>query len=112
MIHVVISSQRLRFTSDTTGRSATLLFRKHLGVFGHPRHPIADPDKAAKIIAPVLRSLVTGIIAPKVSYRFDSPLEGGVTQVDLRTIKDTFILAGARRVEPESVKPTGGGNRR
>jgi len=66
---------------------------------------------AAKIIALVLPTIVTGIIAPKVSYRFDNPQEGGVTQVDLRTIKDTFTLAGARRVEHESVQPTSSQNR-
>jgi hypothetical protein len=97
MIHAIIEEAQIAFTADDSARTAVLTFRDHPGVFDHPRHPFPHPDKASEIIRPVLRSFGR-LLPPKVTFRIARKLAGGVTEVDLRAIKEAFIHAGARDV--------------
>jgi hypothetical protein len=97
MIHAVIEEAQIAFTADDSTRTAVLTFRDHPGVFDHPRHPFPHPDKASEIIRPVLRSFCR-LLPPKVTFCIARELAGGVTEVDLRAIKEAFIHAGARDV--------------
>jgi hypothetical protein len=101
MIFATIGEKEIGFTSDDSSRTAAIAFRDHPGLFDHPRHPFADPDKISEILRPTLRSFGR-ILPPKVTFRIARQLAGGVTQVDLRAIKEAFIHAGARDVQFET----------
>ena len=79
-------------------QTVSILFCNHPGVFDHPRHPFSDPNKAAEVFRPVLRSFRCWVISPKVGFSFGRSLEGGVTEIDLRAIKEAFLWGGARDV--------------
>jgi hypothetical protein len=100
MILATIKEQEISFTSDDSSRTALIAYRDHPGLFDHPRHPFADPDKISEILRPALRSF-GGFLPPEVTFRIARPLVGGTTQVDLRAIKESFIHAGARDVQFE-----------
>jgi hypothetical protein len=101
MIRATIGSKEITFSADDSTRTASIAFQDHPGVFDHPRHLFADPDKASDAIRPILRSFSRWGFPPKVSFRIDRFVEGGITQVDLRAIKDAFMHAGARDIQHE-----------
>ncbi len=99
-INVLLADEGLTFTSSN-GRTTVIRFAERPEVFQHPRHIVADFDRAEALIHQSLRS-ITGkwnLFAPRVELTIEKKLAGGWCEIDKRILKELFIFAGARFVE-------------
>lgn len=99
MLKAVFEPTRLVLTSDKTGKGVEIPYADHPAIFSHPRFLLADFDAAEALLRQAYKQLrESWVIAPKVSVSVQKPLEGGLSGIDERYLKEIFTHAGAREV--------------
>ena len=100
-IVVEFADNALMFTED--GRQPiTILYRDYPEIFGHPRFLMVGRDQSAALVTTAIRQLMGGrppLIAPKFVVTINRPLQGGITEIDERSIEEILTKTGARKVE-------------
>ncbi len=99
-IQVAFMDSALTFTEEGE-IPATIPYRDHPEVFGHPRFLMADFDKSAALVRMTLKQLKgmrKALIAPKIVISINRPLSGGVAEMDKACLNQIFLEAGARKV--------------
>ncbi|MEI8287983.1 MAG: hypothetical protein WCH99_00810 [Verrucomicrobiota bacterium] len=100
MIRVIITDREVQFWSDRTGKQHTIRCLEHPAVFGHPRHIMVDFEAAIALLNTALKAVHSRrLFAPRVEVHVRRAVTGGLADVDLRTIKDFFVFAGAKDVK-------------
>jgi hypothetical protein len=100
---VVVEFTDLALTfSEGSRQPITIPYRDHPEIFAHPRFLMTGRDQSAALVATAIRQLMGGrlpLIAPKFVVTINRPLEGGITEMDERSVAEILTKAGARKVE-------------
>jgi len=99
-ISVRLTEEGLTFASPN-GRTAAIRFAEYPEVFRHPRHIVADFDRAEALIRKSIHAVAGkwDFLAPRVNISIEKQLAGGWCDIDKRIIKELFIFAGSRSVD-------------
>jgi hypothetical protein len=100
-IVVEFTDNALTFT-ESGRQPISIAYRDHPEVFGHPRFLMVGGDQGAALVASSMRELMGGrlpLIAPKFVVTINRSLQGGITEIDEKSVEEIFRKAGARKVE-------------
>ena len=85
----------------SVGEPVSAAAARRIYPFDHPRLVISDFSAAVRLVQHALRELAGGKLvlrAPGILMQADMELEGGITEVEDRVLREIAAEAGARKV--------------
>ena len=100
MIEVTFGRDSLIFRSAADGKSVSHFYRDYPEILGHPRFLMADIDQSVALVRKSVRMLkgIFYLMPPKVFITIERAMQGGLTDVDKRSLAQIFMRGGSRQV--------------